>query len=505
MPEAFLRFLPYCRQRLSEDPHLPAAVLLGEIADLGYTGGYSTLTRSLRKHRVRPPCEWCQEPITRDDSSPVVPQPTAEAVRFEWLELPGPSAGEGREGRAYLLLGSLTHSGRWRGALAEDQDLPHLVEAMEHVMRRLGGTPGRWLFDRTPPMCHPGTGRVTAAFARVAEHYGARVEICPQDHRRHLANETLGRAARHWWTAVNNGATVQDAQDSLDQLAARMDGPGRTSVDASAAKGAPAGTEPLRALPPTPFPVQVCADRTVDHQGLVPFRGNFYAVPDYLLGAVVKVRRRLGDSYLSIATAGGAVIALYTLAPPGAGLTVAEHNGVIVLERPADPVRTVVPPCRSQTRRPPSGEALAAADALRRHDSALQPAPSAAEEGPVGGTPSETRTAAEPGNGPQDGSSPLPDATRCPSMSTMSHRRAETAHTTPPANPRPPHGRQDPARPHGRARLRAESLLSRRRRQSGCARRPAPPGAPRQPSEQRGPLIGAEAGSSYLPADVPIV
>ncbi|MFB7666027.1 hypothetical protein ACFC1R_19085 [Kitasatospora sp. NPDC056138] len=472
-PDAFLRFLPYCRQRLSEDPHLPAAVLLGEITDLGYPGGYSTFTRSLRKHEVRPPCEWCQEPVTGNDGSSTAPQstadaaqPTAEAVRFEWLELPGPSAGGGCEGRTHLLLGSLTHSGRWRGALAEEQDLPHLVEAVEHVLRRLGGTPGRWLFDRTPPVCRPGSGRVTAAFARVAEHYGVRVEICPQDHRRHPAHDTLGRAAHRWWSEVNSGETVQDAQAGLDQLAERMDGPPRASGGAGAAAGARTGAEPLRALPPTPFPVSVCADRTVSPQGLVPFRGNLYAVPDYLPGAVVKVRRRLDDPYLSIATAGGAVIARYVLAPQGAGLTVAEHNSVIALERPLDPVRTAVPPCRSRTRRPPSGQALAAAEALRSDDSAPQSAPLAAGEGRLNGTPSaapsETPAASsEPGDGPQDDSGPLPGATRCPSMSTTSHRRAEAAHPTPPSTPRPPHGRQDPAHPHGRARLRVEPLVIR--------------------------------------------
>ncbi len=50
----FLRFLPYCRRRLAEHPRLTAVALFGEIAALGYPGGYSTFTRALRKHRARP-------------------------------------------------------------------------------------------------------------------------------------------------------------------------------------------------------------------------------------------------------------------------------------------------------------------------------------------------------------------------------------------------------------------------------------------------------------------
>jgi len=50
----FLRFLPYCRQRLAQEPRLTAVTLFGEITALGYPGGYSTFTRALRKHRARP-------------------------------------------------------------------------------------------------------------------------------------------------------------------------------------------------------------------------------------------------------------------------------------------------------------------------------------------------------------------------------------------------------------------------------------------------------------------
>ena len=55
--------------------------------------------------------------------------------------------------------------------LAESEDQPHLIEALDQVVRRLGGVSRYWRFDRMATVCHPGSGRVTASFAAVAKHY----------------------------------------------------------------------------------------------------------------------------------------------------------------------------------------------------------------------------------------------------------------------------------------------------------------------------------------------
>ena len=358
----FLRFLPYCRQRLADDPHLPAVMLFDEIAALGYPGGYSTLTRALRRHEVRPQCESCQAVVAHESSAPA-PEPTGEAIQFDWLELPGPPAAWGCGSSARLLMG-VTCSGRWRGALAENGELPHLVEAMEHVMRKLGGSSSRWRFDRTPPVYCPRTNRVTREFSQVAAYYGVSVEICPQGDPGTAACTTLRQTAHRWWSRVREDTTAHDAQVSLDQLAVRMDLHCRSAGGTGAA---PTVTEALRQLPPTPFPIQIRADRIVSPQGLVHFRGNSYVVPHHLPGAALEVRQRLGGTHLSIATAGGAVIARYRIAPRGAGLRVAKSTN-LVLERPTTTAGIRPTPCQGETRRPPSKEALAQADALRRPD-----------------------------------------------------------------------------------------------------------------------------------------
>ena len=55
-------------------------------------------------------------------------------------------------------------------------DQAHLIEAMDAVMRRLGGTARKWRTDRLATVIVPGSADVQASFAPVAKHYGAVVD-----------------------------------------------------------------------------------------------------------------------------------------------------------------------------------------------------------------------------------------------------------------------------------------------------------------------------------------
>jgi hypothetical protein len=50
--------------------------------------------------------------------------------------------------------------------LAEAMDQAHLTEAMDAVMRRLGGTARHWRTDRLATVIVPGSAEVQATFAR---------------------------------------------------------------------------------------------------------------------------------------------------------------------------------------------------------------------------------------------------------------------------------------------------------------------------------------------------
>lgn len=68
----------------------------------------------------------------------IIEHPAGEETRWDWAELPAPPRGWAVGAHAHLLDGALSHSGRWRVVLADAEDLPHLVEAIDAVVRRLG-------------------------------------------------------------------------------------------------------------------------------------------------------------------------------------------------------------------------------------------------------------------------------------------------------------------------------------------------------------------------------
>lgn len=364
-PEPFAPFVEYCRVRLADDPHLWASTLFDEVVELGYRGGYSTFTRALRRHQLRPHCEPCQMARGRDVA--IIAHPPGEETQFDWLELPDPPTGWGAGRNAHLLVGALSHSGRWRGALADAEDFPHLAEALDAVVRKLGGVTRLWRFDRMATVCYPSSGRITPAFAQLAKHYGVRSVVCPprRGNRKGVVEKANHSAAQRWWRTVADDLSVTDAQAGLDQLAVRLDARRRVRDGERTTVGALADAERLRPAPLVAFPAEFDVTRTVSPQALVSFRGNQYSVPPGLGGAQVQVRHRLGADQLRIITARGATVAAHRRAPDGAGRVVRADGHVVALERAALAAFSTARPCSHKTRRPPSAAALAEAARLR--------------------------------------------------------------------------------------------------------------------------------------------
>jgi 4-amino-4-deoxy-L-arabinose transferase-like glycosyltransferase len=69
---------------------------------------------------------------------------------------------------AYVLVGVLSFSGRCRAVISEGMTFAHLVDAIDGVLRRLGGTARAWRTDRMATVVIPGSDRITAQFAQAA-------------------------------------------------------------------------------------------------------------------------------------------------------------------------------------------------------------------------------------------------------------------------------------------------------------------------------------------------
>jgi transposase len=368
-PDPFDRFAVYCTERLREDPHLWGSALFDEVAALGYDRSYPTFTRQLRDRALRPACEPCKPAAGRPVG--IIEHPPGAETQWDWLELPNPPTHwDGYGSKAFLLVGALSHSGKWRGVLAERADQPHLVDGLHRVAHALGGLTRSWRFDRMAAVVHPDSGRVSATFAAIAKHYGVTVALCPprRGNRKGVVEKANHSAAQRWWRTLPDEITVLEAQHRLDVFCSAKTDARTRVVDETGTKRSVAelaDSERLRPVPLTPFPALVMVERVVSPQALVAFRGNRYSVPPELVAATVNVTVRLGSEVLDIATRVGVVIARHRRAADGAGVTIRTEGHVTALNSAALAAFTTAPPHRRKQRIPPGPAALAAAEQLR--------------------------------------------------------------------------------------------------------------------------------------------
>ncbi len=153
---------------------------------------------------------------------------------------------------------------RVRGVLAESLDQPHLIEAIDAVLRRHGGTPRVWRTDRLATVIVPGSRDVQPSFAPVAKYYGVVVEPCPprRGNRKGAVESSVRYVCGRWWRTMT-ATTPAEAQRSLDAFCAGPADarPRRTADGGRTTVGALAGAEPLLALPAAPYPATVIVSR----------------------------------------------------------------------------------------------------------------------------------------------------------------------------------------------------------------------------------------------------
>jgi transposase len=360
-PDPLAPFAAYLAARFTDNPHLWASALYDEVVPLGYGCSYVSFARQLRLAGLRPHCEACAGVSGRETIE--IPHPAGEEIQWDWFERRNAPWG----GTAYVLLGTLPHSSRVRGVLAESLDQPHLIEAMDGVLRRHGGTPRVWRTDRLATVIVPGSRDVQPSFAPVAKYYGVVVEPCPprRGNRKGAVESSVRYVCGRWWRTMT-AATPAQAQSSLDAFCS---GPAdararRTAAGGTTTVGALAGAEPLLALPAAPYPATVIVSRTVGANAAVAFRGNFYSVPPGLASAQVQCRHRLGTSMLEICSPAGAVLAGHRLSPDGAGTLVRTPEHRAELEQVVLSAFTTGRPCQRKGNHPPGTAARAEAARL---------------------------------------------------------------------------------------------------------------------------------------------
>lgn len=353
-PDPIEPFVAYVGARFADDPHLWLTALFDEVTALGYPRSYPSFVRGVRRHALRPSCERCRGVKAR--ATIEIEHPPGDEIQWDWFERRRAPWG----GTAYVLLGTLPHSGRVRGVISGSMDQAHLIAAIDGVLRRLGGTARAWRTDRMSTVIVPGSGDVQASFAPVAKHYGVVIRPCPprRGNRKGAVEASVRYLCGRWWRTMT-ATTMAEAQASLDRFCA-------TTADArrrgSATVGTLAAAERLLALPAMPYPATLEVSAPVAANASVAFRGARYSVPPGFVGSTLTVRHRLGSSTVELVAPSGALVAVHRLAARGL-VRLPEHRAA--LERAILGGFTTEPPCERKANRPPGPAARAAAAALR--------------------------------------------------------------------------------------------------------------------------------------------
>jgi transposase len=162
-------FETYLRQRIeTARPHwIPAIVLLREIREQGYQGGYSILTSFLLALKSKP-----QESVVRFETEP------GEQMQVDFTVI--------RRGRDPLLafVATLGWSRATYVVFSRREDSAAWCAGIEKALRFFGGTPRKLLFDNAKTVIQdrdvygPGEHRWNTALLGLAERYGFTPKVC---------------------------------------------------------------------------------------------------------------------------------------------------------------------------------------------------------------------------------------------------------------------------------------------------------------------------------------
>ena len=112
----------------------------------------------------------------------------------------------------FVLVGVLSHSGKFRAWLSDRGDQAHLVEGIDWVLRLLGGSARRWRVDRMATVLVLGTDRIQASFVGVAKHYGVGIDACPprRPNRKGVVEKAIHYIAQPWgaWPRRRTASTT---------------------------------------------------------------------------------------------------------------------------------------------------------------------------------------------------------------------------------------------------------------------------------------------------------